>query len=63
MDILVLNDKLEAVTVIDSYETFTWADRYNDYGDFELHTAIFFMLRIGVLMTAKHLYFPQIFRH
>lgn len=39
MDILVLNRELEAIAVIDTYESLIWTDRYRDVGDFELYIA------------------------
>lgn len=39
MDLIVLNHDLEAVSVIDSYESLIWTDRYLDCGDFELYAA------------------------
>lgn len=40
MDILVRNRNLEAVAIIDMYESFIWTDRFYAYGDFELHTVV-----------------------
>ena len=39
MDILVLDTNFNAVDIIDTYESFIWTDRYNEYGDFELYIA------------------------
>ena len=36
MDITVLNSKFEAAAIVDSYKSFIWTERYNEYGDFEL---------------------------
>ena len=38
MDLTVLNTDLNAVSIIDTYESFIWTDRYCEYGDFELYT-------------------------
>lgn len=38
MDISVLNTNFEVISVIDSFDSLIWTDRYNRYGDFELHT-------------------------
>lgn len=38
MDIYVLDKNLNAVSVVDTYESFIWTDRYFGYGDFELYT-------------------------
>lgn len=40
MDLVVLNRELNAISVIDIYESFIWTDRYYRYGDFELYTAM-----------------------
>lgn len=37
MDIFVLNQKFEAIDIIDNYESLIWTDRYFEYGDFELY--------------------------
>lgn len=40
MDLRILDTNLEAVAMVDQYESFIWTDRYWQYGDFELYTAI-----------------------
>lgn len=40
MDLIVLNKNLDAISVIDIYESFIWTDRYYAYGDFELYTTL-----------------------
>lgn len=40
MDITVLNTNLDAVSIVDVYESFIWTDRYYEYGDFELFTSM-----------------------
>lgn len=37
MDLMVLNTNLDAIAVVDIYESFLWTDRYFQYGDFELY--------------------------
>ena len=37
MDIMVLNKNFESVAIIDSYKSFIWTDRYDEYGDFEIY--------------------------
>ena len=37
MDLMVLNTNLDAIAVVDVYESFIWTDRYYQYGDFELY--------------------------
>lgn len=38
MDLIILNTDLDAVEVVDIYNSFIWTDRYNECGDFELYT-------------------------
>ena len=40
MDITVLNTNLDAISIVDVYESFIWTDRYYEYGDFELFTSM-----------------------
>lgn len=40
MDLIVLNKNLDAVSVVDTYESFIWTDRYYAYGDFELYESM-----------------------
>lgn len=40
MEAIVLNTELEAVGIIDVYESFIWTDRYNERGDFEISLPI-----------------------
>lgn len=40
MNLFILNTDLDAISVIDSYESFIWTERYAAYGDFELYTPI-----------------------
>ena len=37
MELVVLDENFQSVAVIDSYKSLIWADRYNEYGDFELY--------------------------
>ena len=37
MELVVLDESFRSVAVIDSYKSLIWADRYNEYGDFELY--------------------------
>lgn len=55
MDIIVLNTDLEAVSIVDEYESFIWTDRYQGYGDFELYTN----MRDGVLNELRQDYYLQ----
>lgn len=36
MDVYVLNTKFETIGIVDSYESFIWTDRFDEYGDFEI---------------------------
>lgn len=38
MDLVVLNTNLDAISIIDTYSSLIWTDRYNEYGDFEIYT-------------------------
>lgn len=37
MDIFLLSDRFAEREAVDDYETFIWTERYNSFGDFELH--------------------------
>lgn len=39
MEILVLNEKFETVSIMDTFESLIWTDRYSQYGDFEIYTS------------------------
>lgn len=55
MDLTILNTNLDAISVIDEYESFIWTDRYQQYGDFELYTA----MRDGLLDYIRQDYYLQ----
>lgn len=55
MDLVVLNRELDAISVIDIYESFIWTDRYYRYGDFELYTA----MQNNILNVIKKDFFLQ----
>lgn len=38
MNLFILNTDLDAIRVMDTYESFIWTDRYYTYGDFEIYT-------------------------
>ncbi len=40
MELLVLDTNFESVTIVDSFESLIWTDRYCAYGDFELHLPV-----------------------
>ena len=40
MDALILDTTLNAVGLIDVFDTFIWTERYSAYGDFEIYTQI-----------------------
>lgn len=40
MDFLILDENLQTSSVLDSYESIIWTDRYNQYGDFEIYTSM-----------------------
>ena len=37
MDVYVLNQQFQTVSIIDAYESLIWTDRYSGYGDFEIY--------------------------
>lgn len=53
MDLTILNTSLDAVSIIDEYQSFIWTDRYYEYGDFELYTA----MNKDILSYLKHDYY------
>ena len=55
MDLIILNKDLDAVSILDVYESFIWTDRYYEYGDFELFTA----MQDGILDFIKKNYYLQ----
>lgn len=44
MNIFVMNDNFETISIIDSYESVIWTDRYIGYGDFEIYAPFSFDL-------------------
>lgn len=40
MEFLVLDENLQTSSVLDTYESILWVDRYNQCGDFELYTSM-----------------------
>jgi len=58
MELYILNQEFQVLTVIDAFESFIWTDRYNAYGDFELYLAV----QSDILEYANqdfYLYYPQ----
>lgn len=55
MDLTILDTNLEAISIIDTYESFIWTDRYHEYGDFELYTSI----SEHILSNARQDYYIQ----
>ena len=55
MDVTILNTDLDAVSIVDTYESFIWTDRYYAYGDFELYET----MRDGLLDYIKQDYYLQ----
>lgn len=55
MDVTILNTNLDAVSIVDTYESFIWTDRYYAYSDFELYEA----MREGLLDYIKQDYYLQ----
>lgn len=40
MDLFILNQDLDCISIIDTYNSLIWTDRYQEYGDFELYKAM-----------------------
>lgn len=40
MELMLLDTSLDAVAVVDEYESVIWVDRYQEYGDFELYSPV-----------------------
>lgn len=40
MELTLLNTSLDAVSIVDDYESVIWTDRYQEYGDFEIYTPV-----------------------
>jgi hypothetical protein len=40
VDIWVLDENLEVIDIVETFNSFIWTDRYNEYGDFELRISI-----------------------
>ena len=38
MNLIVLDESLQAVSILDGYNSLIWTDRYNEAGDFEIYT-------------------------
>lgn len=55
MDVTVLNTNLDAISIVDVYESFIWTDRYYEYGDFELFT----LMTDNILSYIKQDYYLQ----
>lgn len=53
MDLTVLDTNLDAIVIVDMYESFIWTDRYNKPGDFELYVSI----TDGILKYLKKNYY------
>ena len=44
MNVFVMNDNFETISIIDSYESIIWTDRYIGYGDIEIYAPFSFDL-------------------
>lgn len=40
MELTLLNTSLDAVSIVDDYESIIWTDRYYEHGDFEIYTPV-----------------------
>lgn len=55
MDLTILNKDLDAISIVDTYESFIWTERFYSYGDFELYE----VMRDGLLDFIKQDYYLQ----
>ena len=55
MNLFILDTNFNAISVVDSYESFIWTDRYDAYGDFELYTP----MSHSLLESVKQDYYVQ----
>ena len=55
MDLMVLNTNLDAISVVDAYQSFIWTDRYFKCGDFELYAP----MSTDILSVFKQDYYLQ----
>ena len=40
MELTLLNTSLDAISIVEDYESLIWTDRYQEYGDFEIYTPV-----------------------
>ena len=40
MDALILDTTFKPISIVDSFDTFIWTDRYSEYGDFEIYPTL-----------------------
>lgn len=40
MELMLLNTDLDAIAIVENYESMIWTDRYQEYGDFEIYTPV-----------------------
>ena len=55
MNLTILDTNLDAVSIVDTYESIIWTDRYYESGDIELYT----VMRDGLLDYIKQDYYLQ----
>lgn len=55
MNIFVLDKNLDAISVMDTYGSLIWTERFNQYGDFEIYT----LMSDGILDVVKRDYYLQ----
>lgn len=53
MELTLLNTSLDAISVVDDYESLIWTDRYQEHGDFEIYTPV----TIDILSVLKQDYY------
>ena len=55
MELWVLDSKLQAIHLMDTFESLIWTDRYYECGDFEIHSSVTDILR-KVLVSDNYLW-------
>lgn len=57
MDLLVLDSNLEIVSILDTYESLIWTERYSSPGDFEVYTKVTLEI-LSTLTLDRYIYSP-----
>lgn len=63
MELLILNQKYETVSVVDIFESFIWTERYNRYGDFEIYAPASLLKIADGIKPDNYIYFKKSSRY